>query len=60
VNGAAAGLTRRAVTIAPHGTLVYGSARWRDARVVIERGRIELEHLDGRRRRFLSRPTTVT
>jgi hypothetical protein len=46
------GLTRRVVIIAPHGALVYRAAQWRDALVLIEQGRIEVEHRGGGRSRL--------
>lgn len=42
----------RVVTVAPGGTKVYDEADWRDALVVVERGRIQLEGLGGGRRDF--------
>jgi hypothetical protein len=43
---------RRVVVLAPDDTLAYDEAEWRDAIVVVERGQIELEDLDGSRHRF--------
>jgi hypothetical protein len=40
---------RRVVELAPDHTLLYDSAEWRDAIVVVEQGQVELECLDGRR-----------
>jgi quercetin dioxygenase-like cupin family protein len=42
----------RSVTVAPGGVLGYIEAEWRDALVVVEQGRIEVETFSGRRRRF--------
>ena len=40
------------VTVAAGGEMLYEEADWRDALVVVENGRIELETLTGRRRGF--------
>ena len=42
----------RVVTIPPGGVRAYQEAEWRDALVVVERGSIELETRQGRRRAF--------
>ena len=42
----------RRVAVAPGGTRAYDEAEWRDALVVVARGRIELEGRSGRRRSF--------
>jgi quercetin dioxygenase-like cupin family protein len=42
----------RLVTIPPGGVRAYQEADWRDALVVVERGSIELETRQGRRRAF--------
>lgn len=42
----------RVVTVSPGGTRAYHEAEWRDALVVVERGRIQLEVLGGGRRDF--------
>ena len=43
---------RRVVVLAPGHTRPYDGAEWRGALVVVEHGQIELEGLDGSRRRF--------
>ena len=43
---------RRVVVLAPERTLSYDDAEWRGALVVVERGQIELEWLDGGRHCF--------
>ena len=43
---------RRVIVLAPGDTRVYDAAEWRDTIVVIERGQIELEGLNGSRYRF--------
>ena len=43
---------RRVVILAPDQTWVYDEVEWRGAIVVVERGQIELECLDGSRHRF--------
>jgi hypothetical protein len=43
---------RRVVVLAPGHTCVYNDADWWGAIVVVEYGQIELEGLDGSRRRF--------
>lgn len=54
--GAGAGgpgpLRHRAVTIPPGRALPYDGADWRDAVVVVRRGRVELEGMSGRRDGF--------
>jgi quercetin dioxygenase-like cupin family protein len=42
----------RVVTIPPGGVRAFHAAEWRDALVVVERGAIELETRQGRRRTF--------
>jgi hypothetical protein len=42
----------RVVAVAPGGERPYDSAEWRDALVVVERGRIDLHCRDGARRRM--------
>jgi hypothetical protein len=44
--------SRRVVSIAPSRTRDYQSQEWSDTLVLVERGEVELEHLDGRRYRF--------
>lgn len=46
------GFESRIVTVAPGGMLGYIEAEWRDALVVVEQGRIEVETFGGRRRGF--------
>jgi hypothetical protein len=43
---------RRVVVLAAGDTRGYDDAEWRSALVVVEQGQIELEGLDGSRRRF--------
>jgi len=47
-----ASFEHRVVTIPAGGARPYDAAEWRDAIVVVERGEIELEALDGQRQRF--------
>ena len=42
----------RVTAVAPAQTLAYRASDWRDALVIVEDGAIELEWLDGTRRRF--------
>lgn len=42
----------RIVTVPPGATRVYQESDWEDAIVLVEQGRIELECLDGSRKRF--------
>ena len=44
---------RRTISIPPGHERAYAEADWTDALVVVERGEIELECLDGKRRRFV-------
>ncbi len=46
------GFEMRVVTVAPGDTKAYQEAEWRDALVVIERGRIQLQGPGGGRRDF--------
>jgi quercetin dioxygenase-like cupin family protein len=46
------GFEMRVVTVAPGDTKAYREAEWRDALVVIERGRIQLQGSGGGRRDF--------
>ena len=46
------GFEMRVVTVAPGDTKAYREAEWRDALVVIERGRIQLQGPGGGRRDF--------
>ncbi|MGZ6696693.1 MAG: hypothetical protein ACXVFL_13775, partial [Solirubrobacteraceae bacterium] len=46
------GIEVRRVAVAPGRTRAYDEAEWRDAVVVVARGRIELEGLSGARRTF--------
>lgn len=46
------GFEMRVVKVAPGGMRAYREAEWRDALVVIERGRIQLEGPGGGRREF--------
>jgi quercetin dioxygenase-like cupin family protein len=46
------GFEVRRVTVAPGRALAYDEADWRDALVVVEHGRIELEATGGSRRMF--------
>jgi quercetin dioxygenase-like cupin family protein len=46
------GFEARRVTVAPGRALAYDEADWRDALVIVERGRIELEATGGGRRTF--------
>lgn len=46
---AGAAFARRELTVAPGCSQAYDPAEWRDAIVVLERGRVDLVHLDGRR-----------
>jgi hypothetical protein len=43
---------KRTVTIEPRHLLTYDESEWLDALVIVERGEIELECLDGSPRRF--------
>ena len=43
---------RRVITVAPGGTRPYVDDEWRDSLVVLTRGEIELECVQGGRRRF--------
>jgi hypothetical protein len=42
----------RTVAVGPRRALAFDEAEWRDSLVVVERGEIELECLDGSRERF--------
>jgi hypothetical protein len=44
---------RRTVSVAPGHVRAYVESDWLDALVVVERGEIELECLDGKRQRFV-------
>src|ERR671930_294760 len=44
---------RRTVSVAPGHARAYLEADWADSLVVVERGEIELECLDGKRQRFV-------
>lgn len=44
-----AAFDRRELTVAPGCSQGYDPAEWRDAIVVLEHGRVDLVHLDGRR-----------
>jgi hypothetical protein len=46
------GFEARRVAVAPGGTRAYDDAEWAGALVVVERGRIELEGLNGSRATF--------
>jgi hypothetical protein len=46
------GFEVRRVAVAPWRSRAYDDAEWRDALVVVARGRIELEALSGARRTF--------
>lgn len=46
---AGADFAKRELTVAPGCSQAYDPADWRDAIVVLERGRVDLVHLDGRR-----------
>lgn len=50
--GLGAPFERRVLTLAPGGRLAYNSAHWTGALVVVARGQIELEGLDGHRYQF--------
>jgi hypothetical protein len=45
---------RRAISVAPGSARAYVESDWADALVVVERGEIELECLDGGRQRFVT------
>jgi hypothetical protein len=47
-----ASFERWVVVVAPSRTWIYDAAAWRDALVVVERGEIDLEHLDGSHHAF--------
>lgn len=42
----------RVIAVAPGGVRAFARAEWRDALVIVERGEIELEGVDGARMRF--------
>ena len=47
-----ASFEHRVVTIPAGGARAYEAGEWRDAIVVVDRGEVELEALDGERHRF--------